>query len=104
RRQTGQDVRDLLSSILRIDVHRAADGKPYAVPADNPFVRVASARPEIWCYGLRNPWRMNFDRKTGQLWIGDVGWERWEMIYAAQSGGNYGGGHMGGPHGGLPEG
>ncbi|MBI3857199.1 MAG: PQQ-dependent sugar dehydrogenase [Planctomycetes bacterium] len=88
--RTGQDVSDLLSSILRIDVHRAADGRPYAIPADNPFVGVAKARPEVWCYGLRNPWRMSFDRKTGQLWIGDVGWERWEMIIAAQKGGNYG--------------
>jgi putative heme-binding domain-containing protein len=90
RRQTGQDVSDLLSSILRIDVHRAADGRPYAIPADNPFVGDPKARPEVWCYGLRNPWRMSFDRKTGQLWIGDVGWERWEMIIAAQKGGNYG--------------
>jgi putative heme-binding domain-containing protein len=102
--QTGQDVTDLLSSILRIDVHRAADGRPYAVPADNPFVGDAKARPEIWCYGLRNPWRMSFDRKTGQLWIGDVGWERWEMIIAAQKGGNYGWSVMEGLQPCLPEG
>ena len=88
--RTGQDISDLLSSILRIDVHRAADGKPYAIPPDNPFVGVANARPEVWCYGFRNPWRMSFDRKTGQLWVGDVGWERWEMIIAAQKGANYG--------------
>jgi putative heme-binding domain-containing protein len=95
--QTGQDVSDLMSSILRIDVHHAADGKPYAIPPDNPFVGVAKARPEVWCYGLRNPWRMSFDRKTGQLWIGDVGWERWESIIAAQKGGNYGWSVMEGP-------
>lgn len=101
--RTGQDVSDLLSSILRIDVNRAAGGRPYAIPADNPFAGTSSARPEVWCYGLRNPWRMSFDRKTGQLWIGDVGWERWEMIYAAQSGGNYGWSHMEGPQVCLPD-
>jgi putative heme-binding domain-containing protein len=103
RRQTGQDISDLLSSILRIDVHRRSDGLPYAIPADNPFVGVANARPEVWCYGLRNPWRMNFDRKTGQLWIGDVGWERWEMVIAAQKGGNYGWSAMEGPQVCLPD-
>jgi putative heme-binding domain-containing protein len=103
RRQTGQDISDLLSSILRIDVHRAANGLPYAIPPDNPFVGIEKARPEVWCYGLRNPWRMNFDRKTGQLWIGDVGWERWEMIYAAQKGANYGWSAMEGPQVCLPD-
>lgn len=103
RRQTGQDVSDLLSSVLRIDVHGTSEGRPYAIPADNPFVGMEKARPEVWCYGLRNPWRMNFDRKTGQLWIGDVGWERWEMIYAAQRGGNYGWSVMEGPRVCLPE-
>jgi putative heme-binding domain-containing protein len=103
RRQTGQDISDLLSSILRIDVHRKAGGLPYAIPADNPFVGVSTARPEVWCYGLRNPWRMNFDRRTGQLWIGDVGWERWEMVIAAQKGGNYGWSAMEGPQVCLPD-
>jgi putative heme-binding domain-containing protein len=103
RRQTGQDISDLLSSILRIDVHRTSVGLPYAIPPDNPFVGVEKARPEVWCYGLRNPWRMNFDRKTGQLWVGDVGWERWEMIYAAQKGANYGWSVMEGPEVCLPD-
>jgi putative heme-binding domain-containing protein len=102
--QTGQDISDLLSSILRIDVHHAADGKPYAIPPDNPFVGVPKARPEVWCYGLRNPWRMSFDRNTGQLWIGDVGWERWESIIAAKKGGNYGWSVMEGPEVLLPDG
>lgn len=87
---TGQDLTDLLASILRIDVDRPAPGKGYAVPADNPFVKVADARPEIWAYGLRNPWKMAFDDKSGDLWVGDVGWEVWEMIYRVVPGGNYG--------------
>ncbi len=87
---TGQDLTDLLSSILRIDVDRADKGKPYAVPPDNPFIKTPKARPEIWAYGFRNPWRMSFDRVTGDLWVGDVGWELWEMVYRVQKGGNYG--------------
>lgn len=66
----GQDLSDLLGSILRIDV-RAGD--PYTVPADNPFVGSPVALPEIWSYGLRNPWRFSFDRANGDLYIGDVG-------------------------------
>jgi uncharacterized repeat protein (TIGR03806 family) len=87
---TGQDISDLLSSILRIDVDHADKGKAYAVPPDNPFIKMPGARPEIWAYGFRNPWRMSFDRVTGDLWVGDVGWELWEMIYRVQRGGNYG--------------
>jgi putative heme-binding domain-containing protein len=89
-RDTGQDISDLLSSILRIDVDRAPPGKPYAVPTDNPFVKTPGARPEVWAYGFRNPWRMSFDRLTGELWVGDVGWELWEMVYRVERGGNYG--------------
>ncbi len=87
---TGQDISDLLSSVLRIDVDRAEGAKPYRVPPDNPFIGTPGARPEVWCYGLRNPWRMSFDSVTGDLWVGDVGWELWEMIYLAQRGANYG--------------
>ena len=87
---TGQDCSDLLSSILRIDVDRRQDGRPYAVPPDNPFVGQAGIRGEIWAYGFRNPWRMSFDRKTGELWVGDVGWELWEMVHKVEKGGNYG--------------
>lgn len=94
---TGQDVSDLLSSILRIDVDHPEKDKSYRVPADNPFVRVKGARPEIWAYGFRNPWRMSFDRATGDLWVGDVGWELWEMAYRVQRGGNYGWSVMEGP-------
>jgi putative heme-binding domain-containing protein len=88
--KTGQDVSDLLSSILRIDVHHQENGKKYRVPPDNPFVGREKVRPEIWAYGFRNPWRMGFDRKTGELWVGDVGWELWELVYLVERGGNYG--------------
>jgi uncharacterized repeat protein (TIGR03806 family) len=87
---TGQDLSDLLSSILRIDVDRGDNGKSYAVPPDNPFIKTPGTRPEIWAYGFRNPWRMSFDRVTGDLWVGDVGWELWEMVDRVQRGGNYG--------------
>lgn len=104
KRATGQDISDLMSSILRIDVHHPSDGRPYGIPKDNPFIGFPKARPEVWCYGLRNPWRMSFDRATGRLWIGDVGWERWEMIYCAEKGGNYGWSVMEGPQVCLPDG
>ncbi|MBM3821720.1 MAG: c-type cytochrome [Verrucomicrobia bacterium] len=87
---TGQDLGDLLSSILRIDVDRRDAGRTYAIPKDNPFVGRPGIRGEIWAYGFRNPWRMSFDRTTGDLWVGDVGWELWEMVYRVQKGGNYG--------------
>lgn len=95
---TGQDLSDLLSSILRIDVDHADPGKAYAIPVDNPFVSTPGARPEIWAYGFRNPWRMNFDAATGNLWVGDVGWERWEMLFRVVRGGNYGWAIMEGPN------
>jgi putative heme-binding domain-containing protein len=90
RLDTGQDLSDLLSSILRIDVDHPDKDKPYSIPPDNPFIKMPGARPEIWAYGFRNPWRMSFDRVTGDLWVGDVGWELWEMIDRVQRGGNYG--------------
>ena len=88
---SGQDLGVLLGKILRIDVD---SGGPYAVPADNPFLSTAGAEAEIWAYGLRNPWRMSFDRATGDLYIGDVGQSQREEInvgLAARGGGeNYG--------------
>jgi putative heme-binding domain-containing protein len=94
---TGQDVSDLLSSILRINVNHQDAGKNYAVPSDNPFVDLNGARPEVWAYGFRNPWRMSFDRQSGELFVGDVGWELWEMIHRIEKGGNYGWSAMEGP-------
>ena len=88
---TGQDISDLLSSILRIDVHGGGEAsRGYRVPSDNPFVNVEGARPEVWAYGLRNPWKMSFDRQSGDLWVADVGWELWELVYRIEKGGNYG--------------
>ncbi len=87
---TGQDVSDLLSSILRIDVHPPDASRPYSIPADNPFVSLDKARGEVWAYGVRNPWKMSFDRQTGDLWAGDVGWELWELVYRVRKGENYG--------------
>jgi putative heme-binding domain-containing protein len=94
---TGQDISDLLSSILRIDVDRKDEGKSYAIPKDNPFVEMKGARPEVWAYGFRNPWRMSFDRQTGDLFVGDVGWELWETVHRVEKGGNYGWAAMEGP-------
>lgn len=93
----GQDLSTPLSKILRIDVDREENGKAYAIPPDNPFVKTPGARGETWAYGFRNPWRMSFDRVTGDLWVGDVGWEQYEMIYRIQKGGNYGWSIMEGP-------
>jgi glucose/arabinose dehydrogenase len=73
-----QNVGSVLGKILRFDVN--ADGAPYAIPPTNPFVSTAGAAPEIWAYGLRNPWRFSFDRATGDLWIGDVGGSAWEEV------------------------
>ncbi|MBC7853971.1 MAG: PQQ-dependent sugar dehydrogenase, partial [Pirellulaceae bacterium] len=89
-RKAGQDVSNLLSAILRIDVDHADGGKNYRIPADNPFVDLKGARGEIWAYGFRNPWRISVDKKTGDLWAGDVGWELWELLDRVERGGNYG--------------
>ncbi|HEX6433991.1 MAG TPA: PQQ-dependent sugar dehydrogenase [Gemmatimonadales bacterium] len=97
----GQSLTDPLGSILRIDVSGATG---YTVPADNPFVATAGARPEVWSYGLRNPWRFSFDPATGDLYIGDVGESQWEEVNyssAAQGAGrgtNYGWAVMEGPN------
>lgn len=100
---TGQDVTDLASSILRLDIDHREAGRNYRVPPDNPWAKGGPAeaasetaggakaiRPELWAFGLRNPWKMSFDPATGNLWCGDIGWELWEMIHLIKRGGNYG--------------
>lgn len=86
----GQNRGQLLASILRIDVDSKSNGLKYGIPSDNPFAGIDGARPEIFAYGLRNPWRICFDKKSGRLWCGDVGQELWEEVNVIAKGGNYG--------------
>ena len=86
----GQDLTRLTAKVLRIDVDHPAADTAYSVPADNPFVGVAGARPETWAYGLRNPWRMTADPATGQIWVGSNGQDLWEHVFLLQRGANYG--------------
>lgn len=81
--RNGQSLDTLLGKILRIDVDVA--GRDYGIPGDNPFAN-ADGMDEIWEYGLRNPWRLSFDRETGDLWIGDVGQDAWEEVDVAREG------------------
>ena len=95
----GQDLGTMLGKILRIDIDGGGD---YAIPATNPFANQAGAKPEIWAYGLRNPWRFSFDRETGDLWIADVGQNKYEEIDFqsgnSKGGENYGWNTMEGDH------
>ncbi len=88
--RSGQDLANLCSKILRIDPRRKENGRNYVIPKDNPFVNLDGARGEIYAYGLRNPWKMSIDRNTGDLWVGDVGWELWELVYHVKKGDNFG--------------
>ena len=88
-----QDLGSILGKLLRIDP-KPAGGKPYGIPPDNPYVSRSGARPEVWAYGLRNPWRFSFDPETGDLYVGDVGQYAIEELNAVprakQAGANYG--------------
>ena len=100
-RQYAQNPSSLLGKILRIDVDH---GKPYRIPPDNPFVQNPKFKPEIWALGLRQPWRYSFDKKTGDLYIGDIGQNDWEELNfvpgpPAENGGlNFGWNIMEGSH------
>lgn len=95
---SGQELKDLLGSILRIDVDHPgiAPGenesapRPYSIPKDNPFVGWTNARPEVWAYGLRNPWRLAIDNRSGQIWAGNNGQDLWETAHLIRRGENYG--------------
>ncbi|MGI8549322.1 MAG: PQQ-dependent sugar dehydrogenase [Dehalococcoidia bacterium] len=101
-RGNGQNPNSLLGKILRIDVNSASQGKPYGIPSSNPFADGQRGQPEIWAYGLRNPWRFSFDRTKGDLYIGDVGQDAWEEVDFQSNGDpggeNYGWNTMEGDH------
>ena len=100
---TGQGVDDLLSVLLRLDVDHPDPGKTYSIPKDNPFIDTPGARPEIWAFGFRNPWRMDIDNKTGGVWVCQNGQDLWEQAYLIQRGGNYGWSVQEGGHPFYPE-
>jgi uncharacterized repeat protein (TIGR03806 family) len=90
---SGQDVSNLLGSVLRIDVFAEKhphEGQAYSIPPDNPLLGVPNARGELWAYGLRNPWRLCVDRETGQIWTGNNGQDLWETAHLVRRGENYG--------------
>lgn len=86
----GQDLTTLPGSLLRIDVNTISAGQTYSIPPDNPFLNLDGARGEIWAYGLRNPWRISVDSKTGDLWAGINGQDLWETAQVVRRGENYG--------------
>ena len=86
----GQNLGTLLGKIIRIDVRNSSAGEAYRIPADNPFAGRAGAKGEVWAYGLRNPWRMSFDRATGTLWVADVGQGAVEEVSTVRRGDNLG--------------
>jgi len=86
----GQDLSSMRAKVLRIDVDHPGKGRNYSVPRDNPFFGLPGARPETWAYGLRNPWRITVDQKTGDVWVGNNGQDLWEQAYLIKRGANYG--------------
>ncbi len=89
-----QNLETLKGSLLRLNID---EGDPYSIPLDNPFSD-GGGRAEIWAYGFRNPWKFSFDRETGELWLGDVGQDKWEEINIVERGGNYGWAYYEGNH------
>lgn len=95
---SGQDTKSLLGKLLRIDVEGEADGRPYRIPPDNPFAK-AGGRPEVYAFGLRNPWRFSWDRARPELlFVGDVGQDLWEEVHLVSRGDNCGWNIMEGTH------
>lgn len=86
----GQEMSHLTAKVLRLDVDHPVEGRQYSIPADNPFVGRSGIAPETWAYGLRNPWRITTDRKTGHVWVGNNGQDLWEQVYFVRKGDNYG--------------
>ncbi|MFO0939576.1 MAG: PQQ-dependent sugar dehydrogenase [Pirellulales bacterium] len=86
----GQDLGTLLGKILRIDVDASASNRPYVIPKDNPFCHNPKAKPEVWAFGFREPWRFSFDPDNGDLWVGDVGQDRIEEVAIVRQGENHG--------------
>ncbi len=87
---SAQDVSNVLGGVLRIDVKHSTADQPYSIPPDNPFLKIPNARGELWAIGLRNPWRMTVDSKTGQIWVGSNGQDLWESVNLLGRGENYG--------------
>jgi glucose/arabinose dehydrogenase len=88
--ENGQNPATLLGSIVRLDVSRSVPVLPYLVPRDNPFVNEVGFAPEVWAWGVRNPWRASFDPETGKLWGGDVMAGSGEEVNVFERGKNYG--------------
>jgi len=94
---TSQNLFSLLGKILRLDVDNNSGDLAYGIPKDNPFIGKPGIRSEIWCYGMRNPWGLHFD-KSGRLWCADVGQALWEEVNLIEKGGNYGWSYREGAH------
>ncbi|HEX2747593.1 MAG TPA: PQQ-dependent sugar dehydrogenase, partial [Verrucomicrobiales bacterium] len=86
----GQNPLTLRAKVLRIDVDHPDKGRNYSIPKDNPFTGDERFAPETWAYGLRNPWKLSYDKISGQLWLGENGNDLWEMARLVQRGANYG--------------
>lgn len=99
----GQEMTRLTAKVLRIDLEHPAPGRQYSVPKDNPFTGMAGAAPETWAFGLRNPWRMAVDEKTGRIWVGNNGQDLWETVHLLERGANYGWSVYEGSHPFYPE-